>query len=252
MKKINFVLNLILPCLGVFAVVLIWGVCATILDDAIVLPAVSATVNSLFNKLGSVEFYRAFCGTLGRTFFAFLGSFTLATVLSILTVRSIKIRKITTPLIAIIRAFPTIAMVLWVILWTNSSIAPMIVTGVVVLPTLYTSVSQAISDIDKELLAMCKTYGVSKCDTLKKVVLPPLLPKLAEIAGSGFSLNLKLMVAGEVIAQTGKSLGILMQIEKVNFETAGLLALVIVTIVTGLFVEYSVKFLVRRFWKWRT
>lgn len=251
MKKLNLLLNLILPLLGVLALFLVWGVSATILDDPIVLPKISATVKSLFKKLGSANFYTAFGGTLLRVLIAFLGSFIVATVLSILTTTSSKIKKAIMPLIAIIRAFPTIAMVLWVVLWTNSSVAPMLVTAVVVLPTLYTSVSQALADIDGELLTMCKTYGVSKVDTLKKVILPPLLPKLAEIAGSGFSLNLKLMVAAEIIAQTGKSLGILMQIEKVNFETAGLLALVIVTVVTGLVIEYLVKFLARRFRKWK-
>lgn len=251
MKKFNFLLNLILPLIGVVSLVVIWGVSAILLGDEIVLPKVSSTLKALVYKLGESAFYRAFVATLVRTLVAFLVAFVVATVLSILTYCSKKASKILAPIIAIIRAFPTIAMVLWVVLWTNSSIAPMIVTGVVVLPTLFVSVSQALADIDRGLIVMCKTYGVSRSDTLKKVVLPPLLPKLAEVAGSGFSLNLKLMVAAEIIAQTGRSLGILMQIEKVNFETAGLLALVIITVVTGIVVEYFVKFLARGLVKWK-
>ena len=86
----------------------------------------------------------------------------------------------------------------------------------------------------------------------KQVILPPLLPKFYEICGTGFSLNLKLMVAAEIIAETGKSLGILMRTKKVYFETAELLALVIVVILTAIIIEKLFSLLAKGVKKWQT
>ena len=252
MKKLNNVLNLILPLTGIIAIILIWSISAFTLKDEIVLPSVIDTLKGTFNLFLDDYFYLAFFGTLLRTLIAFLVAFLVATVLSILTTKFIRAKKIVAPIIAIIRAFPTIAMVLWVSLFTPATIAPMIVTGVVVLPTLYSSVSQAFLDIDGDLVKMCRLYNVQEKTILKKVILPPLLPKFAEICGSGFALNLKLMVAAEIIAETGKSLGILMRTKKVYFETAELLALVIIVIVTAIVIEKLFLLLAKGVKKWQT
>ena len=250
MKKFNKILNLILPITGVVAIVLVWSISALILNDEIVLPSVIETFKGVFNLFADEYFYLAFLGTLLRTFIAFLVAFLVSTVLSMLTTKFLRAKKIVAPIVAIIRAFPTIAMVLWVSLFTPSNVAPMIVTGVVVLPTLYTSVSQAFLDIDGDLVKMCRLYKVKETTIVKKVILPPLLPKFAEICGSGFALNLKLMVAAEIIAETGKSLGILMRTKKVYFETAELLALVIIVILTAIVIEKLFSLLAKGVKKW--
>ena len=64
-----------------------------------------------------------------------------------------------------------------------------------------------------------------------------MLPQLLRSAGSGLSLNVKLMVAAEVLAQTGRSLGYLLNTSKVYLETATMIALVLVSVALGLIVE---------------
>ena len=141
------------------------------------------------------------------------------------------------PIISFFRALPTIAVVLLLLMWTNSFIAPIVVTSLVVLPTVYSSLKEAFFSVDKDLIRVLKLYGVDKKTLLKKVYFPSVLPSVLSTVGGGFSLNLKLMVAAEVIAGTANSLGSMLNSSKVNFATAKMIALVVITVVIGIIIE---------------
>ena len=164
------------------------------------MPTVGETVAALLGLFKSAEFYVAYFNTLLRSVIAFFISFTLAFIFAFSAYKSEKARRALKPLIVIIRALPTIAVVLLLVLWTSSKIAPIIVTMLVVFPTLYNNLYAALMGIDKDLNEMCKVFGVSEKKRLKKVVFPQIAPEFISAAGAGLTLNLKLMVAAEVLA----------------------------------------------------
>lgn len=98
---------------------------------------------------------------------------------------------------------------------------------------------------------MCEIYGVEKRRAIWRVAVPELLPAVFRTAGAGFSLNLKLMVAAEVLAQVPASIGYLLQFNKTYFETATMLALVVVSVALGLLIEGAFSLAARRSEKWR-
>lgn len=246
-KTINKVLNIILPVIAVAAIVFLWEMTAIIADKDY-LPSVGdtfvATIDLIVGKgaYSSVEFYRAFFGTLLRSIIAFAISFVLAFLVAFAAYKSEKAKRAIKPLIVIIRALPTIAVVLLLVLWTNSQVAPVIVTFLVVFPTLYNNLYAALCGIDKDLNEMCKVFGVEGKKRLKKVVFPQIAPEFISAAGAGLTLNLKLMVAAEVIAQTTHCMGYLLKNTKAYFEYPTMLALVLVTVITGLIIEWAFSF----------
>ena len=74
---------------------------------------------------------------------------------------------------------------------------------------------------------------------------------MCKTAGSGFSLNLKLMVAAEVISQTAYSIGYMLNTSKIYFEVATMIALVLVTVAIGLIIEGVFSFLSKKAGKWK-
>ena len=86
---------------------------------------------------------------------------------------------------------------------------------------------------------MCRVYRVPKKTLFFKIYLPAVLPNAVSAAGAGLSLNLKLMVAAEVIAATARGLGTELNLDKINFETAHMLALVFAIVLTGIAVELA-------------
>ena len=242
MKKQDKLLNALLPFLTVAVIFGLWGLAAAKVDSEYVLPTVGDTFAALGELLKSAEFYRAYFGTLLRSVVAFAIAFSLAFIAAFVAYKCDKAKRALKPLIVIIRALPTIAVVLLLVLWTSSFVAPVIVTFLVVFPTLYNNLYAALCGIDKDLNEMCKVFGVSNKKRLTKVVFPQIAPEFITSAGAGLTLNLKLMVAAEVLAQTARSMGYLLNTSKIYFEISTMLALVLITVITGLIIEFLFSF----------
>ena len=77
------------------------------------------------------------------------------------------------------------------------------------------------------------------------------LPSVLRAIGSGISLNFKLMVAAEVISQTANSIGYMLNLSKVYFETAQMLALVCTTVLFGVVMETVFNYLSKKAGDWQ-
>ena len=251
MKSKKTLENLILPAISVLCIVLIWAVASKITDSEYILPSVLTTLKATFGVLSSAKFYGALLSTLLRVLIAFSISFVLAFALALLGYKSSKAKKIISPIISIIRALPTIAVVLLLLFWTNSFIAPVIVTILVVLPTIYTGVVNALEGLDKDLIEMCNVFGVSKKQTFLSVQLPAIMPSMLTVIGAGLSLNLKLMVAAEVLSATVKSVGNLLNYASYNGEMAQMLAIVLITVILGVVIEAIFNALSKKAGEWK-
>ena len=246
MGKREKILNLILPIFSILTIVFFWSVAAIAVGDGLILPSVKETFAALFDLLLSEKFYSALLSTLLRSLIAFSVSFALAFFTAFLSYKYKYAKKFLAPVITIIRTLPTIAVVLLLVVWTNSKVAPVIVTTLVVFPTMHSELSVAFGGIDEDALVMCKVFSVGKKDRFNKVVLPQIAPYLISSVGSGLTLNLKLMVAAEVLASTARSIGYLLNTSKIYFETATMTALVIFTLLIGLIVEGVFSFLSKK------
>ena len=237
MKKRDKILNLILPIGTVLAIFCFWYIASISLDNEYLLPSVKDTVKKVFALFGSEKFYLAFLSTLLRSLVAFIFSFILALVLSAIARKSPHAKKIIAPVISITRALPTIAVVLLLLFWTNSLVAPVIVTMLVLFPTVYTQFESAFFSLDNTVIEASRVDGANETKVLLFIELPQIMPSIYNVIGSGISLNFKLMVAAEVIAQTANSIGYLLNTSKVYFEIAEMLAIVIVAIIFGVIIE---------------
>lgn len=243
--------NLILPLITVACILLLWTIASISVGSKYILPSIAETFRALIKLLGELSFYLAFIFTLIRSLIAFAISFLLALTLALLSQKSQTAKRLISPVIGIMRALPTVAVVLLLLFWTNSQIAPVIVTMLVVLPTVYNGCITSIESLDKEVLEMCALFNVDNKKTFFKVVLPGIAPSLLINVGSGISLNLKLMVAAEVLASTVKSIGGLLNYSNYNLQTAMMIALVVVTVCVGLLIEKIFSLISRKVGKWQ-
>ena len=136
--------NLLITIITVGTIFVLWAAAAFAVSSEYVLPSVSKTFTALFNLLGDGEFYLALSMTLIRSLIAFSLSFIIAFLLSVLSIHNKTAERVIAPIVAIIRSLPTVAIVLLLLFWTNSKIAPVIVTMLVVMPTLYTNLYSAL------------------------------------------------------------------------------------------------------------
>lgn len=246
----NKILNLILILIPFVCVLIVWQI-GSLFTNEFILPSVGETFSALLAIIFQGSFYSSLLGTLLRTLIAFTSSFVVAFLLAFWSRISERAEVMISPIISFLRALPTIAVVLLLLLWTNSFIAPIVVTSLVVLPTTYSSLKESFFSVDKDLIQALKLFNVDNKTLLNKVYIPSVLPSTLLTVGTGLSLNLKLMVAAEVIAATANSLGYMLNSSKVNFAMAKMIAIVVITVVIGLIVEAVFKLVSKKVGCWQ-
>lgn len=251
MRKFDKALNLILPLITVGAILIVWAVMAKIVGSSYILPSVSETLVEFIALFSNASFYIAFSLTLLRSLIAFILSFIFAGVLAFLAFKSKKAERVVITITSIIRALPTIAIVLLLLFWTNSQVAPVIVTMLVVMPTTYTQLLNALKSIDKTVVEAGMVDGANRRKLFLNVEFPQILPSVFMTIGSGISLNFKLMVAAEVLSATVKSLGNMLNLANYSAEIAKMMALVLTAILFGIICELIFKKISDKVGEWK-
>lgn len=249
-KGIKKYYNLIFGAAAIAVVIGVWFVAAAIVGEGMILPDPLLTVSALFTMMSAGSFWAAFGLTFLRSVVSFLASLVLAYALAVASYLFPILKKLLSPIVTILRAVPTMAIIFLLILWAGSSLAAVLVSVAIVLPMLYSGFSAAISETDVSLTEMSKVYRVPKKRMLAKFVLPGFLPSVIELSASGLSMSVKLVVAAEALAQTAKSLGQIMQLSNIYLETARLMAVALVVVVLCLILEAAVRQL-SRLLKWK-
>ncbi len=253
MKKTK-ALNFILPLCTLALILALWAIVATATDNPYLYPSVDAVCGALIDTLKTPSFYSAYFATLCRSLIAFLISFAIALVLAVLGKRFKYFERAISPLVKIVRALPTIAIALLLVFWINSLVAPVIVTMLVVLPTTFESVKDSLNAVDEKQIEMCNLFGVKQRQIFFKVQLPQIAPTMFTTIGAGLSLNLKLMVAAEVLTATHVSIGTILRNEKYIGDgkaIATMMAVVIFCVITGLIIEFVFNLISKKVGKWQ-
>ena len=243
--------DILYPLAVVAAVVGIWAIAAAAMGVSMILPTPAEAVREFFAYLGSSSFWRAVGNTAWRAAYSFVISFVLALAFAILSHFFKTAERLIRPFVAIIRAIPTMAVILILIICLNSRLAPAVVAIIVIFPTMYSSFFAAIRGVDPKLVQMSKVYSVSPKDSLFKLYLPNMAEGLFEGSASGISLNIKLVIAAEVQAQTMSSMGNLMYNAKWMLETEKLFALTIAAVILSVACEWLIRLIGRAVIRWK-
>lgn len=244
-------LNIIISALAVVVMWVVWVIAYYSVKNDYIIPSFQSTFASLYRDcIIKASFWRAFCNTLLRTLLAFAISFLTAAVLACLCAFSKKISAFIMPFMVFLRTLPTLAVVLILLIWTNPRIAPVIVTVLVLFPMIQARLQTAICGIDGGLKEMIKVYKVPKSQAVFKIYLPLVMPEALPQIGADISLGLKVMVSAEVLANTFRSLGGMMQEARLYLEMPRLAALTLLTVIFGLIVDIAFSQLSRLTYKW--
>ena len=243
--KRNDVLPKFAPLFTAAVIVIVWAGLSLAVNEEIILPSPVKVAEEFALLFTSGEFYAGYFSTLLRSLIAFAASFLLAFAAAAGARKSRVFTRVVMTVLPLVRALPTVAVALLLVLWTSSRAAAVIVTMLVVFPTLYTNAENALSRITRDMAEMCRVYRIPFRTKLLKIYLPAAAPSAVLAAGAGLSLNVKLMVAAEVIAAAARGIGPQLNADKINFETAHMLALVLAVVLTGIAIELAARALSR-------
>ncbi|MCK5250952.1 MAG: ABC transporter permease subunit [Spirochaetaceae bacterium] len=222
--------------------VLIWKLASRIVAREIILPSPESTVAYLAGLLGEGETWIAVGSTLRRVLFSFLMNIMFALASGVVSGFSSRIYYALKPVITVMKAVPTMGVILLSLIWFNSETAVVFVCTLIVFPVLYSSVVTGIRHLDEGLLEMHRVFRIRWPRTLIRFVFPSLRPYLIAGVMSGLGLSMKVIIAAEVLSQPKTGIGTMFQIERARLNTTGVFAwsLLVIILTAGLDVLFAV------------
>ena len=230
---------------GVSIIILLifWKIAALVIDKEILVPSPEKTLMETINIMRSSYFFMAVGNTLKRALIGFIMALGLGIILGMMGGFFKPIYYLLRPFVLTVKAAPTMAMILLALIWLESEKAPILVGFVVIFPVIYENVVQGIRNVDVKLVEMMNIYHVNKPDRIKDLYIPSLRPYLHGAMTAAMGLNLKIIIAAEVLSQPRISIGTSFQIEKANLNTTGVFAWSLLTIALAGALERILKVL---------
>lgn len=218
-----------------------WQIIAVIVDKPIIIPTLVETLNAFFEIVSTDWFLVAVYSTVRRMILAFTVTLISAITLGMVAGFYEPFNYLFKPIITTFKAVPTMAVIILAIIWLDSELAPILVSFLVTFPLIYQNVVNGIQNIDPKLIEMVKLYKVGKAKTVKDVYLPSIQSYLMAGISTAVGLNVRIIIAAEVLSQPKISIGTAFQIERANLNTAGVFAWsMIAIIIVGIF-EIAIK-----------
>ena len=221
----------------------LWAAVYFLVGNELLVPAFSDCLKEAGKLLLSDGFWNAFLRTLARALGAFGIAFILAGIFAVISYLLPAFERFFAPVVSALRSLPTLAVLLILLVWWGAGFAPVAVAFLSLFPMLYTGILAALLGVDRQLIEISRLQGTPAFRRVFKIYLPLSSPYILREAGGALSFSLKLVVSAEVLAQTAKSLGGMMQEAKVFAEMPKLFALVAIAFVFGLILELAVTYL---------
>lgn len=211
----------------------LWAIGGEVINNSIYLPKIQDLAKELVYIITEREFFIDIVNTIFRTIKSFTITLVIAIALGIMAAFNKYIYNFLYPIMAVCKSIPTIAFVLIALIWFDKDIAPILIGVIIAFPILYEVVQSSVFNLDKDILYMSQVYKIPKIDMIFKIYLPNIYYNLLNISNSTLSLILKVIIAGEVYGQPLYGIGAKIQLEKINLNTTGIFAwILIVAVIT--------------------
>ena len=220
----------------------VWIVAYFAVGNKLLIPSFLESAKEVGELLISKGFWQGFAMSLLRAGLAFLFSFALAAIFAVISYLYPSFGGFLAPIVSALRSLPVLAVLLILLSFLGAGEAPVAVAFLSLFPMLYTGILAALSGVDKHLIEISRVQGTPLYRRVGAIYLPLSAPYILREAGGALSFSVKLVVSAEVLANTAKSLGGMMQEAKLYGEIPQLFALVGVAFVAGLVLELAMSF----------
>lgn len=243
-------LNVAYPLIAFAVILAVWAIAAAAMGNTVLLPYPGEVIKRFFTLHGESGFWQALGMTTGRILETFAISLAISLAAALAGALWKPFDRIMAPVNTVLRAAPTMAVILLAMLWIEYEQAPVLIGFLVAYPVMYTAFHSAFTGIPKELTEMAKVYDVPVKDRITGIYLPMTMPAVFDTSRTAVSLTVKVVIAAEVLAYVRESMGLQMLAANREFDVAALMAWTVLAIVLS-FVLEGVIIVVKKLWEAR-
>ena len=233
------------------AAMLLWYILSVIPTTARAFPNVVVTIQGLMTMVERGVFWQDLSSSLISVVLGYVIGFIIALPMAILMAWYVPVRNIIEPWIQFIRNIPPLAYVPLIVICAGVGRRPqVIVITIACFLIMCVTIYQGVINVDETLIKAARVLGATDRDIFIRVITPATLPFILTAVRLGASVALTTLIAAE---STGAIAGLRMRIRSLNnsFDSAPMLAYVIIIGIIGITVEKIIKFLERKLTGWQ-
>lgn len=216
--------NILTRALAVLFWLGVWQALSMIVGQEILLVSPVSAVYTLFQLMGTSEFYMAVCNSFGRILLGFVLALFLGIVLAVLSHMSALMEQLFSPVMATIKATPVASFVILALIWIRSSELSIFTSFLMVLPVIYENICSGFKSADPKLLEMAKVFRLNRIKKARAIYVPAAFPYLFSACSASLGICWKAGIAAEVIGQPANSIGDALYRAKIFLSTSELFA----------------------------
>ncbi len=235
MKKIIFK-SLKIIGVSVFWIA-VWALVSLSVNSEILFPSPISVIKALASLIVTADFWISMGLSLLRVLLGILISIVLGVLLAVLTVNVRALDTLLSPLLGIIKATPIASFIILAWLWINSGTLPVFITSLIVIPIVWSNVSEGIRSVAKSLVEVAKVYKFTAFQKLFKLYLPSVTPFFMAACKSSLGLAWKAGISAEVLTTPQKAIGTELYLSKTYLELPTLFAWTLVVIILSILFE---------------
>lgn len=212
--------------IGITAILLLllWQGMAMKLQNDILLPYPIRVFEIMVTQIMNPSFYEVLLHTLFRTLSGFCIALLLALMMSLFAYFYQVIEDVFYPLLLLTRSIPNISYILIVLFWFSSETSVIIISFLIVFPTMYATLIQGLRAMSQTMQDVLKVYPAPRLYAIKNIYLPHLTPYLFASMSAGISLSFKVGIMAEILGQVRVGIGRQLHISRLQLDMASVFA----------------------------
>jgi len=254
MKKV-FTKKRIWVTVSILTMIALWWILAeTAFRRSLAVPAPPEVLRQMWISAGTGALWLNSFNTLWKVFAAFLISLVLGFGAAVAAVKSVRVRYFISPIVTVVRAVPTMGVILILfIIIRRPETAAIVIAVMMVFPMLYEGFYTSIKETDGQLLQMARVHKIPFNRRLTGIYAPHMAPYFFSSAAAGVGMCLKVVIAAEIIGiPAANTIGTAMFNAQQILGQAGLIFMwVLVTVIIGFLLEATIRGIGRACMPWR-
>lgn len=215
----------------------IWALVSFRINSQLLFPTPSTVIKALGELAKTAEFWTTTVFSLLRVVAGILVSLIIGTGLAVLTEKSRIFKSVLSPILGIVKATPVASFIILALLWIDRNTLPLYITALIVIPIVWSNVSEGIRSVNIELVEVAKIYKFSVLKRIIKLYIPSIAPFFMAACKSSLGMAWKAGISAEVLSTPKYAIGTELYFSKTYLETPTLFAWTAVIIILSIIIE---------------
>lgn len=204
-------------------------------------PSIKDVLEELWQNISNIDRILAFISTFGRVVITLIITFILSLTFAMLYYHFKISYSLIKPFLAIAKSAPIVAISVYIYILVDSLFAPYIIAGLVTFPIMLEAMISAIDQVPNDIVNELALIKSSKIYKFFKVYLPLIQKSIISSLLQTIGLGFKVMIMGEYLCHTKRSIGVLIYNSYSFLEMDVLIAVIIEVVVIVVIGETLIK-----------